>query len=199
MIRPGKIILLIFPAIHMKQRSRNPALFFAGLGLLYLSGLLCTWPNISYLLAASTLSWATIFILFSADIKFIFWRIWPMDIPPCGRRPRRPGFPFFSSPLAQYFYPFNIPLVLWHKLAGGYSILDHELFTIFGLSIFGLGLYCWLKRLQGNLAAALFSTLIMTVSFRLTESPAFPQRNSYRGLVSLDTVCAHADLHDVLH
>jgi hypothetical protein len=84
------------------------------------------------------------------------------------------GFPFFSSPLAQYFYPFNALLVLWYKLAGGYGIIDHQLFTIFGLSILGLGLFYWLKLLNGNLRAALFSVLIMTVSFRLTESLRFP-------------------------
>jgi hypothetical protein len=84
------------------------------------------------------------------------------------------GFPFFSSALSQYFYPFNVLLVLWYKLAGGYSIIDHQLFTIFGLSIFGLGLYSWLKLLNRNLRAAVFSVLIMTVSFRLTESLRFP-------------------------
>ncbi|MBM3211810.1 YfhO family protein [Candidatus Poribacteria bacterium] len=84
------------------------------------------------------------------------------------------GFPFFSSALAQYFYPFNVPLVLWYKLAGGYSSIDHQLFTIFGLSIFGLGLYYWLKLLNINLRAVVFGVLIMTVSFRLTESLRFP-------------------------
>jgi hypothetical protein len=84
------------------------------------------------------------------------------------------GYPLFSSPLAQYFYPLNILLVLWYKLAGGYSPIDCQMFTIFGLSIFGLGLYYWLKLLNGNLRAVLFSVLIMMVSFRLTESMRFP-------------------------
>ena len=79
----------------------------------------------------------------------------------------------FQSP-GTIFLSIQLPLVLWYKLAGGYSVTDHELFTIFGLSIFGLGLYCWLKLLHGNLRAALFSVLIMTVSFRLTESLRFP-------------------------
>jgi hypothetical protein len=84
------------------------------------------------------------------------------------------GYPLFSSPLAQFFYPFNLLLVLWYKLAGGYSSIDYQRFTIFGLSIFGLGLYYWLKLINGNLRAVLFSVLIMTVSFRLTESLRFP-------------------------
>ena len=84
------------------------------------------------------------------------------------------GYPLFSSPLAQYFYPFNILLVLWYKLAGGYGRIDYQIFTILGLSIFGLGLYYWLKLLNENLRAILFSVLVMTVSFRLTESLRFP-------------------------
>lgn len=84
------------------------------------------------------------------------------------------GFPFFSSPLTQAFYPFNLPLVLWYKLSGGYNPIDHQVFTIAGLSIFGLGLYCWLRQINSNIRAVLFSVLVMTVSFRLVETLRFP-------------------------
>lgn len=84
------------------------------------------------------------------------------------------GFPFFSSPLTQFLYPLNIPLVLWYKLSGGYDAIDHQIFTIFGLSIFAVGLYFWLRLLNSNGRAILFSVLIMSVSFRMTETLRFP-------------------------
>ncbi|MCE5185853.1 MAG: YfhO family protein [Planctomycetaceae bacterium] len=84
------------------------------------------------------------------------------------------GFPFFSSPLTQSFYPFNLLLVAWYKLRGGYDPIDHQLFTLAGLSIFGLGLYYWLKQISASRLAVLFSVLVMTVSFRLTETMRFP-------------------------
>lgn len=84
------------------------------------------------------------------------------------------GFPFFSSPLTQTFYPFNLLLVMWYKLRGGYDPIDHQLFTLLGLSLFGLGLYYWLKQINSSKVAVLFSVLVLTVSFRLTESLRFP-------------------------
>lgn len=84
------------------------------------------------------------------------------------------GFPFFSSPLTQAFYPLNLGLVVWYKLVGGFSPLDYQIFTIAGLSIFGLGLYYWLRQLTRNALAPLFSALLLTVCFRMVESLRFP-------------------------
>jgi len=84
------------------------------------------------------------------------------------------GFPFYTNPFAQPFYPFNLLLLVWYKMFGGYSPLDHQLFTVFGISIFALGLFVWLRKINTNIRAVLFATLVMSVSFRMTEIMRFP-------------------------
>ena len=84
------------------------------------------------------------------------------------------GFPFYTNPFAQVFYPFNALLVLWYKVFGGYSPLDHQLFTVLGISIFALGLFMWLRRINKDITAVLFAVLVMSVSFKVTEIIRFP-------------------------
>lgn len=84
------------------------------------------------------------------------------------------GYPFFSSPLTQSFYPLNVILIPIYKLQGYYSLVDHQAFTILALSIFGLGLYHWLKLIHKNTRAILFSVLVISVSFKVTETMRFP-------------------------
>ncbi|MHC4622543.1 MAG: hypothetical protein ACYS4W_01435 [Planctomycetota bacterium] len=84
------------------------------------------------------------------------------------------GFPFYTNPFAQAFYPFNLPLAVWYRISGGYNPLDHQVFTVLGISIFALGLFMWLRRLNSNLRAVLFATLVMSVSFKMTEIMRFP-------------------------
>ncbi|MHC4619270.1 MAG: hypothetical protein ACYTEQ_16115 [Planctomycetota bacterium] len=84
------------------------------------------------------------------------------------------GFPFYTNPFAQAFYPFNLLLAVWYRISGGYNPLDHQVFTVLGISIFALGLFMWLRRLNSNLRAVLFATLIMSVSFKMTEIMRFP-------------------------
>lgn len=84
------------------------------------------------------------------------------------------GFPFYSSPLTQTFYPLNLLLAVFYKLAGGYTRIDHQVFTILGVSIFALGLFFWLKELNLNLRAVLFATIVMSVSFKVAEILRFP-------------------------
>lgn len=79
------------------------------------------------------------------------------------------GFPFYSSPLTQTFYPLNLFLAIFYNLAGGYTRLDHQIFTILGISIFALGLFFWLRQLNLNWRAVLFATLVMSVSFKMAE------------------------------
>lgn len=84
------------------------------------------------------------------------------------------GFPFYSSPFSQTFYPLNALLALLYNFQGGYSTLDHHRFTVLGISIFALGLVLWLRRLNFNLRSVLFGALIMAVSFKVTELLRFP-------------------------
>jgi hypothetical protein len=84
------------------------------------------------------------------------------------------GFPFYTNPFAQVFYPFNAVLVLWYKIFGGYSILDYQLFTVLGISIFALGLFVWLRRINKDTPAVVFAVMVMSVSFKITEIVRFP-------------------------
>lgn len=84
------------------------------------------------------------------------------------------GYPFYTNPFTQAFYPFNLLLMVWYKILGGYSPLDHQFFTVLGISIFALGLFMWLRLINTNLRAVIFGVLIMSVSFKVTEMIRFP-------------------------
>jgi hypothetical protein len=84
------------------------------------------------------------------------------------------GFPFYTNPFTQAFYPLNLLLAFWYRLFGGYSPLDHQAFTVLGISIFALGLFKWLRLINTNLRAVVFSVLVMSVSFKVTEIIRFP-------------------------
>ncbi len=84
------------------------------------------------------------------------------------------GFPFYINPFAQVFYPLNLPLVVWYKISGGYNPINHQFFTIIGISIFALGIYKWLRLINKNTRAVILSTIIISVSFKITEILRFP-------------------------
>ena len=84
------------------------------------------------------------------------------------------GYPFYTNPFTQAFYPLNLLLVLWYKILGGFNPLDYQVFTVLGISIFALGLFMWLRLMNTNLRAVVFSVLIMSVSFKVTEMIRFP-------------------------
>ena len=84
------------------------------------------------------------------------------------------GFPFYSNPFTQAFYPLNVPLALLYRLRGGYTALDHQRFTVLGVALFALGLYAWLRALGRSPRAALVAALILSVSFRMAETLRFP-------------------------
>jgi hypothetical protein len=84
------------------------------------------------------------------------------------------GFPFFSNPFSQVFYPPNLPLIPYYALMDGYTLLDYQIFTILGLCIFSLGLYAWLRLIISNFRSVLIGVLIMSVSFKMTEIVRFP-------------------------
>ena len=84
------------------------------------------------------------------------------------------GFPFYANPFAQVLYPLNVPLAGVSYAFNGYTPYAHQLFTIFGLSIFAVGFYLWMRSLSLDRRASLFSALIITVSFKLTEILRFP-------------------------
>jgi hypothetical protein len=84
------------------------------------------------------------------------------------------GYPFYASPFTQAFYPLNYPLVLFYKIAGGYSVFDHQRFTVLAVSILCLGLFLWLRHLVTNPRAILFAVFLGAMNFRIGEILRLP-------------------------
>lgn len=107
------------------------------------------------------------------------YKVWLLDHLSQGRIPmwspaEGAGFPFYSNPFAQAFYPFNVPLAALYVVNGGYTSFDHQRFTVLGVSILALGLFVWLRSLRLPDRAAAFSALVMSVSFKVAEILRFP-------------------------
>jgi hypothetical protein len=84
------------------------------------------------------------------------------------------GYPFYSNPFTQFYYPLNVPLALFYKLTGGYSSVDHHRYTVLGFSILSAGLYKWLRTLKINPVASFISALLITSSIGSLEMLRFP-------------------------
>jgi hypothetical protein len=84
------------------------------------------------------------------------------------------GYPFLANPFAAVLYPLNLPLSLFFRFAGGYSVFDHQVFTVLGLCIFSAGLYAWVRESGVGVRAALVAALVMSTSLKMTELQRFP-------------------------
>jgi hypothetical protein len=122
---------------------------------------------------------------FSLEIKNDFivlyykYKVYLLDMLSSGHFPlwspaEASGYAFYSNPFTQTFYPLNLPLILVYKILGGYSLFDHQAFTILGVSIYALGLCLWLNLLLSSQRAVFFATIVITLSFKLGEILRFP-------------------------
>ncbi len=84
------------------------------------------------------------------------------------------GYSLIFNPFAQYFYPLSWVLYLIALILGDLSKHIFLLYTIFGISIYGVGQYLWLKKLNISQKNALISTIIVCASLKLTETLRFP-------------------------
>jgi hypothetical protein len=84
------------------------------------------------------------------------------------------GYPFFSNPFAQAVYPLNLLYLAFYAAVGRFSTWHYTLFTIMGISLFGIGLYCWLRRLVFPSYIALLASVIACASLKVTEIIRFP-------------------------
>lgn len=84
------------------------------------------------------------------------------------------GYPFFSNPFSQFFYPLNIPLTGLYIINRGYSILDNQRYAVLGIAIFAVGLYFWLRKFSLSTRAVFIVSLIIPVSYRLAELIRYP-------------------------
>src|SRR5262245_13263583 len=84
------------------------------------------------------------------------------------------GYPFYSSPFAQAFYPLNVFLLGFYKVFNGYPALIHQWFTVLGVGIFCVGTYLWLRSLTGNATTALASAMVFSVCLKMGDMLRFP-------------------------
>jgi hypothetical protein len=84
------------------------------------------------------------------------------------------GYPLYSNPFSQFFYPLNIILVIYYKIVGYYSSVAHHRFTVFGISILSIGIYNWLKSIKINNLPAFMTALLTSVSVGSLEMLRFP-------------------------
>lgn len=84
------------------------------------------------------------------------------------------GFTLIYNPFAQIFYIpgyFNFLLL---KLKGTFSLHDYLLFTIFGISVFNIGLFYWLNFFNNNKTINLIVVLVCTSCLLITGFIKFP-------------------------
>jgi hypothetical protein len=141
--------------------------------------LIFVWPFIYFFRSVFPINGKYVAINNDFDTLYYIYKVYLLDNLSNGRIPmwspsEAAGFPFASSPFTQTFYPLNLLLTIFYKVAGGYTRLDHQIFAISGVSIFGLGLYFWLKEFKFNVRSLLFATLVMSVSFKVAELLRFP-------------------------
>jgi hypothetical protein len=79
------------------------------------------------------------------------------------------GFPLFGTPFAASVYPFNLLYLAHYAMFGGFTGWDYTIYTILAFSIFGVGLYLWLRRHSVDSAVAFGSVLIALMSLKLVE------------------------------
>lgn len=84
------------------------------------------------------------------------------------------GMPFFSNPFAQSFYPLNLVYLAYYELVDRFVEWDYQLLTISALSIYGAGLYLWLRRLKISTSIALLAVIVAVSSLKVTELLRFP-------------------------
>jgi hypothetical protein len=84
------------------------------------------------------------------------------------------GYSLIFNPFAQYFYPMSWFLYGIAFTLGDLSKHTYLLYTIFGLSIYNVGQYFWLRKLNIDKKYCFIATLITCFSLKLNEILRFP-------------------------
>jgi hypothetical protein len=84
------------------------------------------------------------------------------------------GYSFFGNPFTAPLYPLNaLPLIV-RLLVGSYNAWFHQIYTVFGVSIFAVGMYRWLHQVYGKAGAALFTSVTLSACWSIAEFMRFP-------------------------
>ncbi len=84
------------------------------------------------------------------------------------------GYSLIFNPFAQYFYPLSWILYAISFVIGDLSKHTYLLYTIFGISIYNLGQYLWLRKLNIDIKYCLIATLITCLGLKINEVLRFP-------------------------
>ena len=85
------------------------------------------------------------------------------------------GYSLIYNPFAQFFYLPGWILLTIHKIFDlEFTRYNYLLFTIFGISIYNVGQYYWLRLLNVKIKYALITCVIMTLGLKITEILRFP-------------------------
>jgi len=84
------------------------------------------------------------------------------------------GYSLIFNPFAQYFYPLSWILYFICFLIGDLTKHTYLLYTIFGISIYNIGQYLWLRRLNIDIKYCLIATLITCFGLKINEILRFP-------------------------
>ena len=85
------------------------------------------------------------------------------------------GYTLIYNPFAQFFYIPSWILFYFHKIfLLDFSKYNYLIYTIGGISIYNLGQYLWLKKLNINPFYAFLAGLIITSGLKITEILRFP-------------------------
>ena len=84
------------------------------------------------------------------------------------------GYSLIFNPFAQYFYPLSWVLYFFSFIVGDLSKHTYLLYTILGISIYNVGQYLWLRKLNIDIKYCFFATLITCFGLKLTEILRFP-------------------------
>jgi hypothetical protein len=115
------------------------------------------------------------------DFDFLYYRYkaYLVDLMAHGHFPwwspaEAAGYSFFGNPFTAPIYPLNVVPLLVRLAVGNYNAWFHQIFTIFGVSLFALGLYRWLHRLYGKPHAALFASAVISTCWSISGFVRFP-------------------------
>jgi hypothetical protein len=84
------------------------------------------------------------------------------------------GYSFFGNPFTAPLYPLNVLPIAARIVFGNYNIWFHQIFTVFGVSLFALGTYRWLHQVYAKPASALFTSVIVSTCWSMGEFMRFP-------------------------
>ncbi len=137
---------------------------------------LLLWPFIFFFpLSSGYMAMGNDFdLIYYAYKKYIF-EFWQDGQLPFWSPSEGAGFTLIYNPFAQFFYIPSWLLFVVADLKNSFSLYDYLIFTIFGISIYSLGQYLWLKNLKiSNNKITFIVTLLVPAALILSNFLRFP-------------------------